>query len=263
MNNKLKVLFLVREVTSRLPRIRGLGIILALIASAFRRQNLPNIEVAVFGKKMLLDPNDMISNCLIFTPQWYDFNEMRFIKKILDKDDYVIDIGANIGAYSLMFAELVGSTGKVTAIEAEQQNVERLSHNIRINGIRCIDVTHAGVSDKEEVLTLLLNGEGNAGGHSFFKQINPKGMSKQEVRCLPLSEIIDSLKTPKLMKLDIEGFEWRVLRKFFEDVPSSQWPEFILLEDDPRHREGDAVSLALNHGYSVVNRFDYNVFMVR
>ena len=263
MKNKLKLLLLVREVTSRLPRIKGLGIILALIASAFRRQNLPDIEVSVFGKKMLLRPSDLIGSYLIFTPQWFDYRERKFIQNILLKGDYVIDVGANIGAYTLILADLVGSSGMVTAIEAEQENAKQLRHNVNINNMHWVNVHNLGVSDKKEVLSLLLNSTGNAGGHSFYEQSDTKQPPVQEVQCRPLSELIDNAKKPKLMKLDIEGFEFRVLRKYFDDIPNYQWPKFILLEDDPLRREADAVSLVLSSGYKIIERFDYNVFLGR
>jgi hypothetical protein len=186
MINKIKLLLVVRGISSRLPRIKGLGIILAIIAGTFRRQKLSSVEVLVFRKKMLLDPSDAISNCLIFTPQWYDVRERLFVEKILNKNDYVIDVGANIGAYTLLFAELVGPTGKVTAIEAERNNAERLQHNLEINKILCVDLHNVGVSDKDEILTLLLNGDGNAGAHSFYKQSSSRGMSEQKVQCHPL-----------------------------------------------------------------------------
>ena len=261
MTRQLKLLFFTRELTSRMPRIKGLGIILALIARAFRRQNLSNVEVSVFGRKMLLCPGDAIGNFLIFTPQWYDFRERRIIEKIVSRGDYVIDVGANIGTYSLIFADLVGPSGKVTAIEAERNNAGVLKHNIKINDFGWIKVRQCGVSDKEERLALLLNDDGNAGAHSFYKQINPS--EAQEVQCHPLFGLIDGSRKPKLMKLDIEGFEWRVLRKYFEDAPKHLWPTLIMLEDETRHREADAVSLAVSHGYSVVNRFDSNVFLAR
>ena len=259
----MNLMLITREITSRLPRIKGLGRILALIAHSFRLKNLCDIEVSVFGRKMLLRPSDLIGSYLIFTPQWYDYRERRFIQNILLKGDYVIDVGANIGAYTLILADLVGSSGMVTAIEAEQENAKQLRHNININNMHWVNVHNFGVSDKNEVLSLLLNSTGNAGGHSFYEQNDTKQPPVQEVQCRPLSELIDNAKTPKLIKLDIEGFEFRVLLKYFDDIPNYQWPKFILLEDNPLIREADAVSLVLSRGYKIIERFDANVFLGR
>lgn len=212
---------------------------------------------------MLLDPSDYIGNCLIFTPQWYDSRERRLIEKTLSHGDYVIDVGANIGAYTLIFADLVGPSGMVTAIEAEKKNAQRLRYNINLNNMWWVDIENFGVSDKEEILSLLLNSTGNAGGHSFYKQNDTDEPPIQKVQCRPLSDFIDREKSPKLMKLDIEGFEYRVLNRFFDDQPESKWPKFILLEDYPLRREDDAVSLCLSRGYRIIKRYDANVFMRR
>jgi len=258
----INLLLITREITSHLPRVKGLGIIVALIVRSFRRDDLCDVEVSVFGRKMLLKPSDSIGHCLIFTPQWYDYRERRFIAQILNKGDYIIDVGANVGAYTLMFADIVGPSGKVTAVEAEQENAKRLRHNIDINNMQWAQVHNLGVSDKKEVLSLLLNSTGNAGGHSFYMP-SDRAERVQIVECCPLSELVDDHKIPKFMKLDIEGFEWRVLRKYFEDVPDSLWPQFIMLEDCPAHREGDAVALVLSQGYRLIMQVDTNVFFGR
>lgn len=234
---------------------------LALVSRAFRRQHLPDVEVAVFGRKMLLKPSDLIGNCLIFTPQWFDPRERRAIKHVLSTGDYAVDVGANIGAYTLLMADLVGPSGGVLAIEAERENAKRLRHNLGINGMGWVDVHDGGVSDKDETLALLLNSTGNAGGHSFHEQSDIADPPVQEVQCRALSDLVDPERTPRLMKLDIEGFEFRVLRKYLDDVPRVRWPEYILTEDYPSRREADAVSLLVDHGYKIIKRFGANVFL--
>lgn len=262
VNSKKFIIFIGAE-TSRIPRIKGIGLIIALIAGFFKKRSSIDVEVSVFGKKMLLNVSDLIGNYLIFSPQWFDFRERRLIRKILSNGDYVVDVGANIGAYTLIFADLVGPSGRVTAIEAEHNNAQRLKHNIDLNGLMWVDVINYGASDKEETLNLLLNSTGNSGGHSFYEQSDIEVPPVQEVQCQPLAYLLEREKIPKLMKLDIEGFEYRVLHKYFDDQPDSKWPEYIFLEDLPLRREGDAVSLVLSRGYKIINRFDSNVFLGR
>lgn len=253
---------IVRAITSRLPRIKGLGILLSLISKYFKGAGVPEMEVVVFGNRMLLNPSDYIGNFLIFTPQWYDYKERKLLEKILTKGDYVVDVGANVGAYTLIFSSLIGSSGEITAIEAEEKNAERLAHNISINGIDWVRIHNIGVSDKSETLPFKLNAEGNAGAHSFLLNSASEDSEMKAIKCVPLFDLIEK-KRPKLIKLDIEGFEWRVLLGFFADSPESLWPEYILLEDEPRHRENDAVSLVKKVGYKVLKRFGPNVFLVR
>ncbi len=260
---KTDAMRMARTITASVPRVKGLGRLLALVATYFRRQRLPDIEVAVLGRKMLLNPNDLIGNCLIFTPQYFDPRERRVIAKILREGDYVVDVGANVGGFSLIFADLVGPSGLVTAIEAEQNNAERLRHNLKINSFSWVNVHQRGVSDRDESLSLLLNSTGNAGGHSFYEQSDTTSPPIQRVACHPLSALVENGRTPRFMKLDIEGFEHRVLKRYFEDVAARVWPEFIMLEDNESRREADAVQLVLSKGYTVMHRFDANVFFVR
>jgi FkbM family methyltransferase len=257
------LMLVIREITSRLPRIKGLGIVLAMIAKQFRNTHLADVEVDVLGNKMLLNPNDFIGNTLIFTPQWFDHRERRLLDKILSCGDYVVDLGANIGAYTLIFSKLVGKQGMVTSIEAESDNAKRLEHNVKINNMQNVEIHHIGVSDKSESLLLLLNTTGNAGGHSFYEQSDVGTPPVQPVECRPLAELIDHSKPLKLIKLDIEGFEYRVLRRFFDDLERSKWPKYIMLEDVPFRRENDATRLALDKGYSLMERIDYNVFLCK
>jgi FkbM family methyltransferase len=252
---------LTRSVTASLPRIKGVGVLLAVVATYFRKQNLSDIEVVVFGSKMLLNPSDLIGNSLVFTPNYYDRLERRQVEEILGSGDYAIDVGANVGAYTLLFARLVGSGGLVTAVEAERGNAQRLQHNLDLNSMRWVEVHHCGVSDRMESLPLLLNSTGNGGGHSFYEQSDASAPPVQHVSCCPLFELLNNARKPRFMKLDIEGFEYRVLKRYFEDAPRHLWPDFILLEDNESRREGDAVSLVVGHGYRILARHDFNVFL--
>lgn len=252
---------LVRRITSRVPKIRGVGLLLVPIARFFKGRACEEVEVSVFGRIMLLNPSDQIGNMLLFRPQWYDPLERALIAQRLQSGDYVVDVGANIGAYTLFFAGLVGPSGHVTAIEAEPRNMKTLRHNIRRNAIDWVDALEYGVSDKQESLLLHMNVEGNAGAHSFLRQVSTEDVT-QVIHCKPLYELMEKVK-PRLIKLDIEGFEWRVLCKFFEDAPEPLWPDYILLEDEPRHRENNAVGVACGRGYRVTSRIDNNVFLER
>ena len=254
------IVLLVRSMTAPVPRVKGLGIAIGLIASAFRRWNI-NVKVPVFGNGMNLNTSDLIGNMLIFTPNYYDRAERKWLREIIRPGDYVVDVGANIGAYTLLLARLVSQTGRVVAIEAEQRNADALRENLSLNGMNWVSVRQCGVSDKTESLSLLLNSTGNAGGHSFFEQSDTSAPPTQQVECKPLLDIIGADRSPKLMKLDIEGFEHRVLVRYLQDAPRESWPEYFLIEDVPERREADAVALLTSKGYSKIEQQDYNVLL--
>jgi FkbM family methyltransferase len=257
-----KTILAAKAITSTPPRLKGLGVVLGLVAGMFRRWDV-DVEARVFGNRMILNASDYLGNLVLFTPNYYDRKERALIRRLVQKGDYVIDVGANIGIYTLILARLVSPSGGVTAIEAERENADRLRRNLALNTISWVTVRQVGVSDKDEELQLWLDGESNAGAHTFLKIDSGAVTKVQNVRCLPLSQLVEPNREPSFMKIDIEGFEFRALKQFFDDVAKQYWPRTIMLEDVPYLREGDAVALAADHGYRTLARFDFNVFLTR
>jgi FkbM family methyltransferase len=192
-------------------------------------------RVAVWDDvEMILDPADCIGGNLAFIPQLFDRWERHVIDTYLPRDGVFVDVGANIGAHSLWAAHRVGPEGRVLAYEAEPANFASLKDNIALNRFESIVTpSQVGVADASTTLMLQLNLSGNSGGHSFMAP--PDDASDAlEVACEPLSKLIDNAGVARIdfIKLDIEGFELRVLSRFFDDVPpgSALRPTAILTE---------------------------------
>ena len=262
MSFRRTAILIAKSFTSAPPRIKGLGIALAWVANFFRRWDV-DVETTVFGNRMRLNSSDYLSNIVLFTPNYYDREERAYVRRIVRKGDYVVDVGANIGIYTLILADLVTSTGKVTAIEAEQCNAARLRHNILLNAMSWVTVHQCGVSDRDEELSLQLDNNGNAGAHSFRERVDKAIAAEQRVSCVPLSKLLDHDREPSFLKMDIEGFEHRVLSQYFNDFPKEKWPRHIMLEDVPSLREADAVAVVVGAGYRLLDRIDFNVFLVK
>lgn len=252
----------VARITAGVPRVKGLGMLLALPANYFRGWN-QEVEATVFGSRMLLNSSDYLSNIVLFTPHYYDRHERALIAKIVRRGDYVVDVGANIGIYTLMLARRVGPDGKVLAVEAEPANAARLNRNIALNAMAWITACPCGVSDKEELLPMSLNTAGNAGAHSFVAKSDGADAGAEPIKCVRLATLVDPGRAPRFMKIDVEGFEYRVLKAYFEDVEEALRPDYIMLEDVPSLREDDAAALTAASGYKLLRRIDDNVFFER
>jgi FkbM family methyltransferase len=249
----------VAGLTSALPRIKGVGMLLALVARCFRGWDV-EVEKRVFGSRMRLRNVDYLSHIMLFTPDYFDREERALVSRIVRPGDTAVDVGANIGIYTLLLARLVGDGGRIIAVEAEAANGARLRTNVGLNSYHWVDVIACGASDKAETLALNLDSTGNAGGHSFIADAQVR-QGVQTVKCARLADLLDLDAAPRFMKLDIEGFEYRVLNAYFEDVPMAKRPDYIMLEDVPGLREGDAVALVLASGYELIRRIDYNAFL--
>jgi FkbM family methyltransferase len=184
------------------------------------------------GVRMVVNPGDTVGGNLTFVPHLYERWERSAVRRLLSHGDTFVDLGANIGAYALWAATLVGPRGTVLAVEPEPRNYALLRRNIELNGLLNVQALHLGVSDRRETLTLFLS-ESNSGGHTFVHQAESRGR-RVDVPCKPVVEVLRDAEVTRvdLMKVDIEGFEERVLSKFLEDVPpdSPLRPKHILTE---------------------------------
>jgi FkbM family methyltransferase len=122
----------------------------------------------------------------------------------------IVDIGANIGYYTLLAAKLVGDKGRVFAFEPEPQNYALLVRNIELN--RCMNVVpvRKAVSSKTGQADLFLNRE--TGAHGFLPdRENVIGVTTVET--VSLDEYFKGRECPiDVIKIDVEGSETEVLR---------------------------------------------------
>jgi FkbM family methyltransferase len=217
---------------------------------------------------MVLRPYDYVDRHLFFAPQLYDRWEVSLIHKVVRPDDTVLDIGANIGFYSLVFSRLVGPGGKVVAIEAMPDTYQRLMRNVELNKCRNLIPINVGVSDMASEMTIWIRSETNSGANSLVKT-DENCLEGPKVPVLPLIDVLQAhrITSVKFAKFDIEGMERRVLKKFFEDAPEELFPVYILGEDSKYNDfpGGNNVSdpydfrdMLLEHGYREVGRNKVN-----
>jgi len=160
----------------------------------------------VGGHKMFLDTKDTFHFSMgrIFEPI-----ETEFVKREIKKGDTVLDIGANIGYYTLIFAKLVGENGKVFAFEPDPENFELLKKNVKINNYKNVVLIKKAVSNKSGKIKLYLS-EDNKGGHRIYNSYD--GRKSIEIESLKLDDYFKEFKGRiNFIKIDIEGAEYAAL----------------------------------------------------
>lgn len=261
MNIELKFILL---ITRHLPRIKGAGFIANLFRKIYLRKRRESIIFDVYNFKMQLDPNECVDSALLFYPQLYDRDELLLLKKYLKPTDCFLDIGSNIGIYSLVASRIVSNNGSVFAFEADPFNYLKMLTNIKLNNIDNINAHNLGVSDKHETLSLGICKTGNRGGNSFLLSLD-EGV---DVECFSLNELVkaNSIKKISGMKIDIEGYEYKVLKKYFEETENALYPGFIVTEFHPSIVDtagGNVITLLKSNGYNLVWSHDINFFFVK
>lgn len=181
-----------------------------VVSSIFNylKSNLKNEFVEIDGNKIFLDKNDSLN--LSINGIYEDF-ETDLVKKEVRQGDVVIDIGANIGYYTTMFAKLVGNSGKVFAFEPDPTNYELLKKNIDANGFTNVILEQKALSDNHGKMMLNLNNKNTAGHHLDFK--NENSVNSVKVDVLSLDDYFSDKNIDiNFIKMDVEGAESNVIK---------------------------------------------------
>jgi FkbM family methyltransferase len=229
-----------------------------------------SITTALFnlkGIKMYLDiTQDLDFN---YAQNIFDKHEVEFLIANYQKDTYFLDIGANIGFYSFYVAQQIPEA-KIVAFEPDPYNADRLRKNIEINNFKNIKVCEYAISDKDGIEVLMMNVSKNRGGSSLLISQLPwqKEEVTQEVTCRTLLNAIreNNIDKISILKLDIEGYEYPVLKKYFEEAHESLYPKALVVEafgSTIKLLGGSPIQLLINKGYRLVNHTNCNFFFIK
>lgn len=181
------------------------------------------------GGEILAPLNDYVGRAAFYVGD-LDRKITWICAQIVRPGDTVLDIGANIGMVTLWLSTLVGRSGKVHAFEPNlklQKILEKtLSHN-RISNV-CLHPVALGT---EQDLLKLRIPRANAGKASLIRHKNLIDSDVVEVPVRPLSKVVEEegIKSIRLIKIDVEGFEAEVF-KGGQEVLRTIRPEAILFE---------------------------------
>jgi Methyltransferase FkbM domain len=109
------------------------------------------------GARFRVYPDSASASLVLYCGGLPDYHEMRFMAGYLRPGDAFIDVGANIGVYSLFAESLVGRAGRIVAFEPGLRAAARLRENVILNGLRNIEVREEAVGAKARTVTLTLD----------------------------------------------------------------------------------------------------------
>lgn len=140
----------------------------------------------------------------------YEPATLALMDEILEPGGVMVDVGANLGLMSLHAARRLGSTGTVIAVEPHPVYFERLERNIARNHFRNIRAWNLAAGSRAGEARIFDVPSVNIGRSSL---IDPGNGARQagSVKIKTLDEILDGLE-PHFLKIDVEGFEWEVLK---------------------------------------------------
>ena len=124
----------------------------------------------------------------------------------------VIDVGANVGAYTLLAAKLVGENGRVVALEPEPINFNLLKRNIEINGFKNVILLQLAAWNKDGSAVMEIRR--NIADHTLSPQFgSTEALFQMEVQTARIDSLTRKIGIRKVdwLKVDVEGAEYKVL----------------------------------------------------
>ena len=197
-----------------------------------------------FGFKMRLQLNDWVDQHIYATGNFED-ETASTIEALLEAGDVCIDVGANIGFFTLLMAQCVGASGSVWAFEPSPATRERLLRNVQLNQLTQVTVREEAVSNADGQRLFF----GGADDHSGIASLRPLqvGSRSYEVRTCTLSACLPPSLAPRLIKMDIEGAEALALEGM-RGLLEARHPDLIIEVTDPFLREMGSSGAEL-HGF--------------
>jgi FkbM family methyltransferase len=137
--------------------------------------------------------------------------ELNKIKNYVNSGDTVIDVGANIGFFSLLLSELIGQNGKIYAFEPSNRLFNRLDKTVRINETKNIKIINLALGESEGSAMLHYNPK-QSGLSSIATNLKSDTL-QEEIKITTLDKFAESIaERVSFIKIDTEGFEPQVLK---------------------------------------------------
>ena len=193
----------------------------------------------------------------------YNLEELQFLRTHVRKGGVFVDVGANVGTYALALARDVGEAGKVIAIEPHPVTHARLAFNNAASAYRQVKLVQAACgADNGE---LLIETDGDNLGASHIASCNASGKAIR-VPSLRLQRILEEAGVTSVdaLKIDVEGYEDRVLTGFFKQAPQALWPKAIVIEHLSKDEwQDDCIADMTSRGYAIAGKTRSNTLLLR
>jgi len=241
--------------------LRGVTRVVSVAVPGKRKAVVERLLRAAFGETvearghlLEVDPTDSLVGARLRRRGVWSKAESSLYERCLRPGDFVVDCGAHVGYFTLIFARQVGPTGQVLAFEPEPRNFRLLEQNVRRNGYENVTVVPQALSRSRGDAPLSV-AAGNLGDHRLGRSL--AGRETITVRTTTLDAYLASApRPPDFLKLDVQGSEAAVLDGARETLSSSPrmamltefWPAAIREAGDDPGRFLDSIAAT---GFSI------------
>jgi FkbM family methyltransferase len=198
----------------------------------------------------------------LFNPD-YNLEELDFLRAHTPVGGTFIDVGANAGTYAMVLSRHVGDGGRVIAVEPHPVMASRFAFNQAASGSGNVTLVAAAAGDRDGDLMIETDRD-NLGASHVYPDASARG-DAIKVPAYRLLRILGDADVGQVdsLKIDVEGYEDRVLIGFFRDAPSALWPRAIAIEHLSRDDwADDCLADMLARGYVETGSTRSNTLLV-
>jgi FkbM family methyltransferase len=178
------------------------------------------------------------------------------LREFVPEGSLVIDVGANVGFFSVQFAQWVGASGKVISIEPEDRNYDGLISALKRKGLESRVQAFKAVAAATSDPTFLEINDLHPADHKLSR--DGTGIAVDAVTLDSLVEDKGAFR-PGLIKIDVQGAEMLVLQGAPDILRLSMPALFIELDENALRKFGTSVSAILNH----LSQYGYETYWLR
>lgn len=178
-------------------------------------------EVFDKSRKLWINLSDRyVSQACLFDN--YEPHETGFVRKHLRAGDIFVDIGANIGWFTMLASTIVGTTGEIYSFEPRIDTFTNLRRSVAASGLeKIVRLYNAGVSDSAgKAFINSAIGTDNPGGSFVTSEVLSGHVDSNEIDLVTIDSL--NLKNVAFIKIDVEGSEFPALRGAIDTIVESK-----------------------------------------
>jgi FkbM family methyltransferase len=183
-----------------------------LYSTAMRRLGVNPHVVRAQGARFLVDTTDYIDQCIAFDGMW-EAPQLEVLAVLCRKRkiDCFVDIGANAGFYSIMFA-VKKFSDRIIAFEPDPGNYARLLKNLALNDLaKRIEAVPLALGDRDSEVTLYEGAKWNRGESTIAEPNQTPKEFTHRIRQVRFDDMFSFAGKSIIIKMDVEGYEFHAL----------------------------------------------------
>lgn len=174
---------------------------------------------------------------------------------LLKDGDIVLDIGANIGDVSLQSSRIVGDKGVIYSFEPDPINLNRFKLNEKLNQFKNIKLFNFGLGNKNGKYSIVIRDNSNRGMNFLTESLN-NNEQYCEIKILDEFVLENCINKIDLIKIDVEGFEMKVLEGAAKTIEGFKPKLFIEIDNQNLIKQGSSAKDVMKF----LEKYNYNIF---